>query len=106
MVTQRTHSYSEAIPDFVKLAEAYGTTGIRFDKTEQLNTCLMKMIETPGPIAFDCHVASLANCLPVIGWKSVRTILSTSLSWDHCVAAAKFLACPVSTLGDLRRAMQ
>ena len=61
-----SHSYTEAMPDFVKLAEAYGATGIRCTKPDQLDDAISKMIDTPGPVIFDCVVANLANCFPMI----------------------------------------
>ncbi|MEM9471729.1 MAG: acetolactate synthase 3 large subunit [Pseudomonadota bacterium] len=61
-----SHSYTEAMPDFVKLAEAYGGTGIRCTKPDQLDDAIQKMIDTPGPVIFDCVVANLANCFPMI----------------------------------------
>ncbi|WP_349434471.1 acetolactate synthase 3 large subunit [Pararhizobium sp. A13] len=83
------HSYSEAMPDFVKLAEAYGATGIRCDKPEQLDACLTKMIETTGPVIFDCHVASLANCLPMIpSGKAHNEMLLPDEATDEVLANA------------------
>jgi acetolactate synthase-1/2/3 large subunit len=61
-----SNSYTDAMPDFVKLAEAYGGTGIRCNKPAELDDAIMKMIETPGPVIFDCVVANLANCFPMI----------------------------------------
>ena len=61
-----SESYSEALPDFVKLAEAYGCVGIRCDKPRDLDDAIKKMIETPEPVIFDCRVANLANCFPMI----------------------------------------
>ncbi len=61
-----SESYSEALPDFVKLAEAYGCVGIRCDKPADLDGKIKQMIETPHPVIFDCRVASLANCFPMI----------------------------------------
>lgn len=61
-----SHSYTEAMPDFVKLAEAYGGHGIRCTKPSQLDDAIMEMIETPGPVIFDCCVVTLANCFPMI----------------------------------------
>ncbi|MDX1716475.1 MAG: acetolactate synthase 3 large subunit [Anderseniella sp.] len=61
-----SNSYTDAMPDFVKLAEAYGGTGIRCNKPGELDDAIMKMIETPGPVIFDCVVANLANCFPMI----------------------------------------
>jgi acetolactate synthase-1/2/3 large subunit len=61
-----SHSYTDAMPDFVKLAEAYGATGIRCSKPGDLDEAIQKMIDTPGPVIFDCVVANLANCFPMI----------------------------------------
>ena len=61
-----SHSYSESLPDFVKLAEAYGGVGIRCDKPDELDAKIMQMIDTPRPVIFDCRVAKTENCLPMI----------------------------------------
>jgi len=60
------HSYSESLPDFVKLAEAYGATGILCDDPKELDAAILRMIETPGPVIFDCRVTKAENCLPMI----------------------------------------
>ncbi len=61
-----SESYTEALPDFVKLAEAYGWHGIICDKPNKLDDAITEMIETDGPVMFDCRVAALANCFPMI----------------------------------------
>ncbi len=61
-----SHSYSEALPDFVKLAEAYGAHGIRCDNPAELDNKIIEMIESPLPVIFDCRVEKLANCFPMI----------------------------------------
>jgi len=61
-----SHSYSEALPDFVKLAEAFGCTGIRAERPDELDTKIAEMIATPGPVLFDCRVAREENCFPMI----------------------------------------
>ena len=61
-----SHSYTEALPDFVKLAEAYGCVGIRATKPAELDDAIKEMIKTPHPVLFDCRVANLANCFPMI----------------------------------------
>ena len=61
-----SESYSESLPDFVKLAEAFGGKGIRCSKPADLDAAIMEMINTPGPVLFDCEVANLANCFPMI----------------------------------------
>ena len=60
------HSYSESLPDFVKLAEAYGGTGILCDDPAELDAAIQRMIDTPGPVVFDCRVTKAENCLPMI----------------------------------------
>ncbi len=61
-----SHSYSESLPDFVKLAEAYGATGIRVSKPSELDAAIKQMIDTPGPVIFDCLVDKFENCYPMI----------------------------------------
>lgn len=61
-----SHSYSEALPDFVKLAEAYGATGIRAASPGELDGAIAQMIDTPGPVIFDCVVSKEENCFPMI----------------------------------------
>ncbi|MBX8799341.1 acetolactate synthase 3 large subunit [Pseudochrobactrum asaccharolyticum] len=84
-----SHSYTEAMPDFVKLAEAYGGTGIRCSKPDELDDAIMKMIETDGPVIFDCHVANLANCFPMIpSGKAHNEMLLPDEATDEAVANA------------------
>src|SRR5438874_13064870 len=61
-----SHSYMDSLPDFVKLAEAYGGVGIRCDKPADLDDAIMAMLNAPAdkPVLFDCRVAALANCFP------------------------------------------
>ena len=61
-----SESYTEALPDFVKLADAYGWTGMRCDNPADLDDAIKEMINTKGPVMFDCRVAKLANCFPMI----------------------------------------
>jgi len=61
-----SESYSEALPDFVKMAEAYHAHGIRCDKPGDLDRAIMEMIETPKPVIFDCVVDPAENCFPMI----------------------------------------
>ena len=61
-----SESYSDSLPDFVKLAEAYGATGIRAKKPAELDDAILEMIDTTGPVIFDCVVANLENCFPMI----------------------------------------
>jgi acetolactate synthase-1/2/3 large subunit len=61
-----SNSYSDSLPDFVKLAEAYGWTGIRIEGLQELEAGIAQMISTPGPVLVDCRVAKLTNCFPMI----------------------------------------
>jgi acetolactate synthase-1/2/3 large subunit len=61
-----SESYSAALPDFVKLAEAYHAKGIRCDDPARLDAAILEMIEHPGPVIFDCLVAKEENCFPMI----------------------------------------
>ena len=51
-----SHSYSEALPDFVKLAEAFGCVGLRADKPAELDDKILEMIDVKKPVLFDCRV--------------------------------------------------
>ena len=59
-------SYSDSLPDFVKLAEAYGWKGIRCSDPADLDGAIADMIAHDGPVFFDCMVAKMANCFPMI----------------------------------------
>jgi acetolactate synthase-1/2/3 large subunit len=59
-------SYSDLLPDFVKLAEAYGWKGIRIETRDQLEGGIADMLAHDGPVMVDCMVAKLANCFPMI----------------------------------------
>ncbi len=61
-----SHSYSESLPDFVKLAEAYGAVGIRCSDPAELDAKILEMIDSPRPVVFDCRVEKNENCLPMI----------------------------------------
>src|SRR6201996_3042869 len=61
-----SHSYSEALPDFVKLAEAYQAHGIRCDNPRDLDARIREMIEIKRPVIFDCVVDPTENCFPMI----------------------------------------
>ena len=63
-----SESYTAALPDFVKLAEAYGGIGLRAEKPAELDGKIHEMLDAPAdkPVIFDCRVAALANCFPMI----------------------------------------
>ncbi len=61
-----SHSWSEALPDFVKLAEAFGAKGIICSDPDDLDEAIMEMINYDGPVIFDCLVEKHENCFPMI----------------------------------------
>jgi acetolactate synthase I/II/III large subunit len=61
-----SESYSQSLPDFVKLAEAYGGVGIRCDKPGELDAAILEMINVDRPVIFDCVVDKTENCFPMI----------------------------------------
>ncbi len=61
-----SHSWSEALPDFVKLAEAFGAKGIICKDPKDLDDAIMEMINHDGPVIFDCLVEKHENCFPMI----------------------------------------
>jgi acetolactate synthase-1/2/3 large subunit len=61
-----SHSYSEALPDFVKMAEAFGCVGLRADKPAELDDKIKEMIAVKRPVLFDCRVDPAENCYPMI----------------------------------------
>jgi acetolactate synthase I/II/III large subunit len=84
-----SHSYMESLPDFVKLAEAYGCHGIRCEKPGELDDAIKEMIEIDKPVIFDCRVAALANCFPMIpSGKAHNEMLLPDEATDEAVANA------------------
>ncbi|MBA8904672.1 MULTISPECIES: acetolactate synthase 3 large subunit [Aminobacter] len=84
-----SHSYTEAMPDFVKLAEAYGGHGIRCDKPDELDDAIKEMISVKKAVIFDCRVATLANCFPMIpSGKAHNEMLLPDEATDEAVANA------------------
>ncbi len=61
-----SESYTAALPDFVKLAEAYGCLGIRATTPDELDDKIIEMINTDRPVIFDCRVDKQENCFPMI----------------------------------------
>ncbi|WP_260923575.1 biosynthetic-type acetolactate synthase large subunit [Novosphingobium sp. 9] len=61
-----SQSYSDSLPDFVKLAAAYGWKGIRIESESELDAGIQAMIDYPGPVIVDCLVAKESNCFPMI----------------------------------------
>ena len=60
------HSYSEALPDFVKLAESFGCRGIRCENPAELDARIDEMVVSNVPVVFDCVVDPAENCYPMI----------------------------------------
>ncbi|WP_105984238.1 MULTISPECIES: acetolactate synthase 3 large subunit [unclassified Brucella] len=84
-----SHSYTEAMPDFVILAEAYGAHGIRCEKPGDLDAAIQEMIDIDKPVIFDCRVANLANCFPMIpSGKAHNEMLLPDEATDEAVANA------------------
>ena len=61
-----SNTYSDSLPDFVKLAEAYGWKGIRITSMDELDAGIQAMIDHDGPVFVDCVVVKEANCFPMI----------------------------------------
>ena len=61
-----SESYTDSLPDFVKLAEAYGAHGIRCSDPAKLDEAILEMIDTPKAVIFDCLVDQTENCFPMI----------------------------------------
>jgi acetolactate synthase-1/2/3 large subunit len=61
-----SHSYSASLPDFVKLAEAYGAVGLRAEHPDELDAAIAEMIAIRRPVIFDCRVTKEENCFPMI----------------------------------------
>jgi acetolactate synthase-1/2/3 large subunit len=61
-----SESYSEALPDFIKMAEAYGCKGIKAENPNDLDDKINEMLNHDGPVIFDCRVDPGENCFPMI----------------------------------------
>ncbi len=61
-----SESHTQALPDFVKLAEAYGCVGIRAKTPDELDQKIKEMIKVDRPVIFDCVVDKEENCFPMI----------------------------------------
>jgi acetolactate synthase I/II/III large subunit len=61
-----SESYTASLPDFVKLAEAFGATGLRATKPQELDGVIARMIEAKGPVVVDVCVDQKENCFPMI----------------------------------------
>jgi len=61
-----SHSYSASLPDFVKMAEAFGCVGLRAETPAELDAAILEMINSDKPVIFDCRVTKEENCFPMI----------------------------------------
>ncbi len=88
-----SHSYSEVLPDFVKLAEAFGAVGFRAEKPSELDAKIQEMIDVKRPVIFDCVVDPYENCYPMIpsGAAHDEMILSDSEAEPEVSEAGKVL---------------
>jgi acetolactate synthase-1/2/3 large subunit len=87
-----SNSYSDSLPDFVKLAEAYGWKGIRIEDESQLDEGIRAMVAHDGPVIVDCQVSKAANCFPMIPSGAAHTEMMlhgdivTGIMDDHAKA--------------------
>ena len=61
-----SQTYMASLPDFVRLAEAFGAVGLKATRPDELDDKIMEMIETPKAVIFDCQVEPEENCFPMI----------------------------------------
>ena len=61
-----SESYTDSLPDFVKLADAFGAKGLLIQDPADLDASIAEMIATPGPVIVDCRVDQKENCFPMI----------------------------------------
>ncbi len=84
-----SHSWSEALPDFVKLAEAFGCKGIKCDHPDDLDEAIREMLAYDGPVIFDCLVEKHENCFPMIpSGKAHNEMLLGEASTEGAIGAA------------------
>ena len=87
-----SHSYSDSLPDFVKLAEAYGALGIRTTKPDELDDAIKEMINVKRPVLFDCRVDKTENCFPMIpSGEAHNNMILADLGEQTVSAAGKML---------------
>ena len=61
-----SESYSASLPDFTKLADTFGMTGLMAEKLGDLDDVINEMLAAPGPVIVDVRVAKEENCFPMI----------------------------------------
>jgi acetolactate synthase-1/2/3 large subunit len=84
-----SQSWSEALPDFVMLAQAFGIKGIQCSDPADLDDAIREMIDHPGPVVFDCLVEKHENCFPMIpSGKPHNEMLLGEASTEGAIGAA------------------
>ncbi|MGF1552619.1 MAG: acetolactate synthase 3 large subunit [Paracoccaceae bacterium] len=84
-----SHSYSEALPDFVKLAEAFGCLGLRCEHPDDLDATIEAMLAHDGPVVVDCLVTKHENCFPMIpSGKAHNEMLMGEASTEHAIESS------------------
>ena len=84
-----SHSWSDALPDFVKLAEAFGAKGILCSDPKDLDDAIMEMLNYDGPVIFDCLVEKHENCFPMIpSGKAHNEMLLGDASTEGAIGAS------------------
>ena len=86
-----SESYMDSLPDFVKLAQAFGATGLVAQKPSEVDDKIMEMIETDGPVILDCRVEQNENCFPMIP--------SGAAHWDMLLGPDDQVEKPISEEG-------
>ena len=61
-----SESYTDSLPDFIKLAESFGIKGLRANKIQDLNPLIDEILSTDGPVLADICVEKEENCFPMI----------------------------------------
>jgi len=61
-----SESYMKSLPDFTKLAEAFGASGLYADKPDQVDNLIADMMATDGPVIAEIEIDQKENCFPMI----------------------------------------
>jgi acetolactate synthase-1/2/3 large subunit len=79
-----SHSYTEAMPDFVALARAFGWNARRVEASGELDAALAECLASSGPFLLDVVVEAAENCFPMIpsGSGHHEVMLSKERTWD------------------------
>jgi len=79
-----SHSYTEALPDFVQVARGFGWQARRVDRREELDEALRECLASDGPFFLDVHVTAEENCFPMVpaGSGHHRVMLDSSRVWN------------------------